>query len=802
MINNDLINDVQKWLTQTLKNGDKNGSSQVENNNNDENEVIDDIYPEDSVSNVAGKHSSRHSAGSRRSRSSTASSRIKAEAERAALVARAAALKGQHALEEQEQQLRRRREQLKLEAEIAATTAKLEIHQASDSKSVSKASSDGMNSYLERKTQQHTTSKSLNPMAKEYEPLSGSSLRHKNSTAMQNVPFSSGARPKETSKQLKAKPTQEAHVHTGYQQIAQHVLSVPHVQPSLDFTQPMQLQPEEEACGGIYNIMQRQNEITAALVQQQLSMSLPARDIPVFDGNPLEYRAFIRAFEHGVEDRANKADSLYFLEQFTRGQPRELVRSCQHMVPERGYALAKELLHEHFGNEFKIAAAYTEKALAWPPVKSEDVKALQAYSLFLQGCCNMMKELEYMTELDTPTTIRSVMSKLPFKLRESWRTAAHDVVEKYKRRARFTDLVAFTECEVKILSDSVFGDIQDSSFVKTGLRNTTKPLHRKDVKGSSFATTIKLAENVDETGANGNAPRKQGMTERRNPTVCMCCSHEHSLEECPQLNRKKHREKINFLKEKGVCFACLCIGHMSKDCEKRLTCKGCGKGHPTVLHVKKERASTDLKQSKGPAYSGASVSQGTCGHTGAGKDDCVLSILPVKVKSTKGGKVIHTYAFLDPGSSATFCSESLMQELNIEGRRANFLLRSMGQEKVVPTYTLTGLEASGLNDECYYQLPDVLTQRKMPVTSDNIITQEDLARWPYLSTIQIPCIKASVDLLIGSNAPKLLEPWDIVNSCGGGPYAIKTVLGWVINGPVQGSNTANLDTRQGVRNLS
>lgn len=56
------------------------------------------------------------------------------------------------------------------------------------------------------------------------------------------------------------------------------------------------------------------------------------------------------------------------------------------MAPERGYELAKRLLREHFGNEFKVAAAYTEKALAWPELKSEDVKALQAYSLFLRGC--------------------------------------------------------------------------------------------------------------------------------------------------------------------------------------------------------------------------------------------------------------------------------------------------------------------------------------------------------------------------------------------------------------------------------
>ena len=68
-----------------------------------------------------------------------------------------------------------------------------------------------------------------------------------------------------------------------------------------------------------------------------------------------------------------------------------------------------------------------------------------------------------------------------------------------------------------------------------------------------------------------------------------------------------------------------------------------------------------------------------------------FSILPVQVKSIKGDKTIKTYAFLDPGSTATFCSEHLMQRLNINGRRTNFLLRTMGQEKVVSTHAVTAL---------------------------------------------------------------------------------------------------------------
>lgn len=129
-----------------------------------------------------------------------------------------------------------------------------------------------------------------------------------------------------------------------------------------------------------------------------------------------------------------------------------------------------------------------------------------------------------------------------------------------------------------------------------------------------------------------------------------------------------------------------------------------------------------------------------------------------------------------------------MQKLNLAGRRTHFLLQTMGQERVVPAYECSGLEVSGLETNLFYKLPEVLTQKKMPVTVDNIVTEGDLAKWPYLSKVRIPSIKANVDLLIGSNTPKMLEPWEVVKSHGDGPYAIRTALGWVINGPLQGSD--------------
>lgn len=79
----------------------------------------------------------------------------------------------------------------------------------------------------------------------------------------------------------------------------------------------------------------------------------------------------------------------------------------------------------------------------------------------------------------------------------------------------------------------------------------------------------------------------------------------------------------------------------------------------------------------------------------------------------------------------------------------------------------------------------------MPVTRHNIITEKDLRKWPYLQKIKIPKLDVGVDLLIGTNAPKLSEPWEIIHRCNDGPHAVRTLLGWVVNGPLRegGSDT-------------
>lgn len=69
-----------------------------------------------------------------------------------------------------------------------------------------------------------------------------------------------------------------------------------------------------------------------------------------------------------------------------------------------------------------------------------------------------------------------------------------------------------------------------------------------------------------------------------------------------------------------------------------------------------------------------------------------------------------------------------------------------------------------------------------------------MAKWFYLGNINLHDVDSNVDLLIGTNAAKVMEPWEVINSQGEGPYAVRTRVGWVINGPLRGGGSDRVKT--------
>lgn len=195
------------------------------------------VEPHDSISNVISNTPSKHS------RSSISSLQRQMEAEQAVIMARAAALKKKHALEEQAEQLRRKQEQLEIETHLAASAAKLTALNDSACSSVAskhRECSDGMSSYL-------------------------SSFLKSNPHATLFIPA----------------PKMEPVARTQAQQTSATQAHQSNINPSVQVT-------PSQGNGDLYSLLHKQNKVTALLPQTQSFQFLPRREVPSFNGQSIK----------------------------------------------------------------------------------------------------------------------------------------------------------------------------------------------------------------------------------------------------------------------------------------------------------------------------------------------------------------------------------------------------------------------------------------------------------------------------------------------------------------------------------
>ena len=286
-------------------------------------EEIDDVTPDDSISNVGSRARSRHSHRSKSSSgrskgsatSSVQSARAKAAAKKAMLEAEARKLENWQALKKEELALEMKKKGLELETEIPkAAVEELAYAQVENDageplserhdfekpyvKEPREFVTDAVQSINFRreelevpaKSERNTAEPQSSPVAREFPRLVANNVAPTN----YNTPAVKSARiPTAKVKSECYEPTQnDTFGDVAVRQLldAQYFLN-------------QQLQA----------LIQRQQESTLAL-------TLPQPNVPVFSGNPIEYWTFIRAFENLI-DRKTTSESarLYYLVQYTSG---------------------------------------------------------------------------------------------------------------------------------------------------------------------------------------------------------------------------------------------------------------------------------------------------------------------------------------------------------------------------------------------------------------------------------------------------------------------------------------------------
>ena len=239
------------------------------------------------------------------------------------------------------------------------------------------------------------------------------------------------------------------------------------------------------------------------------------------------------------------------------------IRSCNIISPpSEALKTALDKLSMKFGKKHVVVKAHLDSITKGPPIKA-DRESLDKLATDMANCHITLVQWGYDSELHSSQTLLDVFKRSPVHLQRKF----SDKVDVYSigYAATFSQLLSFVE-DAADRANSLFGQ----ALAQPTRYNQSCP--RKLKSGQVFFVQSKT---VDE----------RHLHCQRNPRDgCPCDCNNHTLSKCRKFLRKPIQELWHFVKGKRLCFNCLGVDHMLRDCKCESKCKACSRPHHTVLH--------------------------------------------------------------------------------------------------------------------------------------------------------------------------------------------------------------------------
>ena len=496
---------------------------------------------------------------------------------------------------------------------------------------------------------------------------------------------------------------------------------------------------------------------------------LPRITLEKFGGSALEWPRWIGLFKALVHDRADLTDveRLTYLQAHLTGAARESVRGM--LCDASLYGAALYELEEEFGDPSRVIHATMKKLLAARPVRDGDLPALTELSRDLRTAVSVLRSMNYQSDLTAATNVTAVTGKLPAGLAWRW---GEFVVENGITRPTLIDLDGWLRRHVAAGRVAV---------TQTGTKQPPK------VEGNPPEGRPRRVFTTAVRPARGTAV-KAGRIAAIKPSAadseaCALCEQTHDIQCCGQFTAMTVDERAECAGRRGLCFNCLARGHISATCPSDARCEaeGCGKRHHTLLHnggrVFPRRCDVN---------SAESTSTDAAKHVGTAAAEpnsrVLLQVMPITVHGPSGSRT--TNALLDMGSQVTLVTDSLCNRLGISGPSNGLVLKTVnGSERLQSRRVCFSIESVGGSDK-RHDIRDAQTTPTLNMSHHSVDGSTAKRNWPHLADLELPGVTSggTVDLLLGTDVLALIVPREVVEGPPGTPWAVRTLLGWLVTG--------------------
>lgn len=325
--------------------------------------------------------------------------------------------------------------------------------------------------------------------------------------------------------------------------------------------------------------------------------------------------------------------------------------------------------------------------------------------------------------------------------------------------------------------------IQESGFEFIGERRERldqRMDRRKDVKSSKtfsiFHSSGPSTTNPPTEGSGPSASRPQDKVK----AYCPYCSNtQHYLNQCQNFSQLTKEHKCYWVKTNKKCWRCGRT-HQAAQCRLKTICKICNGRHLEALHELNDRPIRETPPLSNPTSEVLYLDRQ------AGCSKVLLKVIKVILRN--GKHVLETFAILDDGSERTILLQAAAQKLNLHGKTENLVLRTVRQDmKVIQGNTVSFSISPACQPQKVFKINRAFTADQLGLAEHTYPIKVLQSKYSHLRGLPIPALdKAHPLLLIGSDYPHLITPIaPVLLGPSGGPAAVRTRLGWTIQGPAK-----------------
>ena len=341
----------------------------------------------------------------------------------------------------------------------------------------------------------------------------------------------------------------------------------------------------DKSVTNVQQVFQQQQEMLkmiASTIGSSISkgFEMPRRDYLTFDGNPLSYPSFIENFKTNVEDiESNPNARRNFLIQLCTGKAKDAISGTVMLPPQEGYAKARSILREMFGQTHIIAASHIDRVTKGGPIKEFQSEKLLQLARDMENCQMNLSSLGFHADINSRGNLSAVVLRLPRYLRSEWAKEAQNSRDQ-GNEPDFSRLTKFVVKKAK-LANTEYGRLISTKPKVVGDRARKSRYGGPSNRASSFAINRSVSQEDLQLTVRPTEKRLPGKLK-----CYFCEKNGHAIERCFKFQEKSYEDRKAFVSRKGLCNLCLSKGHYTSKCKRTQGCfiPECGKRHHPTFH--------------------------------------------------------------------------------------------------------------------------------------------------------------------------------------------------------------------------